>query len=208
MHARLLPACEYRRMRWKNNLGWTREVHQGRIDSAGVSPIDGGQGGDADWDWRVSIAEIDHDCAFSAFPGHDRILVLLGGNGMRLRFADGRVAELDPPHDRVAFRGEESLTCELRDGPTRDFNLIWKRDRVRAELMHRPLVGPMLFFPEAGVEWLAHLVSGRARVKDRADLPWLDAGDSLLLGRRDAEDGRLILDGGGELLLVRIGSVA
>jgi environmental stress-induced protein Ves len=208
MDARLLAACEYRRMRWKNNLGWTREVHQGRIDGAGGSPREGDRGDSSDWDWRVSIAEIDHDCAFSAFPGHERILVLLSGNGMRLRFADGRVAELDPPHDRVAFRGEESLACELRDGPTRDFNLIWKRDRVRAELMHRPLVGPMLFFPEAGVEWLAYLVSGRAHLKDRPGFPALDAGDSLLLGTRAGDEGRLILDGGGELLLVRIGSVA
>lgn len=208
MDARLLPSFEYRRMRWRNNLGWTREVHQGRLERDGVSRGEDGPGDSGDWDWRVSIAEIDHDCTFSAFPEHDRILVLLSGNGMRLRFGDGRIVELDPPHDRVAFRGEDSLACELREGPTRDFNLMWKRDRVRAELMHRPLVGPMLFFPEAGVQWLAHLVGGRAQVKDRPDLPWLDAGDSLLLGRRDDDDGRLILDGGGELLLARIESVA
>lgn len=39
---------------------------------------------------------------------------------------------------------------ELIDGVTHDFNLMWRRGRVRAELLHRPLVGPMLFFTRPG----------------------------------------------------------
>jgi environmental stress-induced protein Ves len=188
--ARALPAFEYRRMRWKNNLGWTREIL--RAPDAD------------DYDWRVSIAEIDHDCPFSAFPGHDRVLVLLSGNGMRLDFADGRSETLEPPHGRLAFRGEDALDCTLLDGPTRDFNLIWRRDRVRAGLMLRPLVGPMLFFPETGVQWLAFLAGGRAHLKDRPDVPPLEAGDSLWLAAEADAPQRAILDGGGTLLLARI----
>ena len=190
MHARHLPAFEYRRMRWRNNLGWTREIHR--------------EPDRDDYDWRVSIAEIDHDCAFSAFPGHDRVLVLLEGNGMRLRFEHGEETELLPPHARIAFRGEDALHCELIDGPTRDFNLIWRRDRVAADVLHRPLVGPMVFFPEAGVQWLIFVVGGRARVKDRNDVAPLEQGDSLLLWSDDARRERAILDGGAELLLARI----
>ena len=190
MHARHLPAFEYRRMRWKNNLGWTREIHRAPDHD--------------DYDWRVSIAEIDHDCAFSAFPGHDRVLVLLEGNGMRLRFAHGDDIDLLPPHSRVAFRGEDELHCELVDGPTRDFNLIWKRDRVKAGLLHRPLVGPMVFFPEPDVQWLVHVVAGQARLKDRTDVPLLEQGDSLLLWSDAERRDRTILDGGAELLLARV----
>jgi environmental stress-induced protein Ves len=193
MLAQPLPAFEYRRMRWKNNLGWTREIHRAPDHD--------------DYSWRASIAEIDHDCAFSAFPGHDRILVLLEGHGMQLDFADGRSAVLDPPHGRIAFGGEEALQCTLRDGATRDFNVIWRRDRARVEVMHRPLVGPMLFFPETSVCWLVFLISGRARIKDRPELPTLDSGDSLLLRPESVDPARLILDGGGELLLARIESV-
>lgn len=192
MRARHLPAFEYQRMRWKNNLGWTREIHRAPDHD--------------DFDWRVSVAEIDHDCPFSPFPEHDRILVLLEGNGMRLDFADGRKVELSPPHQRIAFRGEDELDCVLTDGRTRDFNLIWKRDRVRADVMHRPLVGPMLFFPEPGVQWLLYLIGGRARLKDRPDIAPLDGGDSLLLDANASESTRVILDGGGELLLARIES--
>ena len=190
MHARHLPAFEYRRMRWKNNLGWTREIHRAPDSD--------------DYAWRVSIAEIDHDCAFSAFPGHERVLVLLEGNGMRLRFADGEHAELLPPHGRIAFRGEDELHCELIDGPTRDFNLIWRREHVKADLLHRPLVGPMVFFPEPEVQWLVHVVGGRARLKDRPEVAPLEQGDSLLLWSDAARRERAILDGGAELLLARI----
>lgn len=208
MLARVLPAFEYQRMRWKNNLGWTREILRAAHASPPrqTAPPAADFPTSDDYDWRVSIAEIDHDCPFSAFPEHDRILVLLSGNGMRLDFRDGRRVPLNPPHDRIAFRGEDALDCVLNDGPTRDFNLIWKRDRVRAELLHRPLVGPMLFFAEPGVQWLVHLIAGRARVKDQPGLAALDAGDSLLLEAGDGE--RLILDGGAELLLARFESLA
>lgn len=184
-----LPAHDYRRMRWKNDRGWTREILR-------VPDQD-------DYGWRVSIAEIDADCDFSAFPGCDRVLVLLRGNGMRLDFADGRSVVLDPPHGRIAFRGEDASRCSLADGPTHDFNLIWRRDRVQAQLLHRPLVGPMVFLPEAGVDWLVYVVSGRAQVKDHPQIAPLDTGDSVHLAA-SLGGGRVILDGGGELLLARL----
>ena len=103
------------------------------------------------------MAEIELDAAFSAFPGVERELVLLQGNGVRLRFEDGRVAEVLPPHGRVRFAGEETLHGELVDGTTHDFNLMWKRDLLQAELLHRPLVGSMFFFCEPGVAWALYL---------------------------------------------------
>ena len=189
MNATLIPANEYRRERWKNGLGWTREVLRWPFDAA-------------DWDWRVSIAEVDKGGPFSSFPGVDRELVLLSGEGMRLDFADGESVELRPPHDRCRFAGERELAAELFDGPTQDFNLMWRRERVSATLLHRPLVGPMLFFAEPGVRWLAYLISGRATVKDQLLPLTLEQGDSVLLEPADHQ--RLVIEGGGELLLVRI----
>jgi environmental stress-induced protein Ves len=189
VNATLLPANEYRRERWKNGLGWTREVFRWPLDQA-------------DWDWRVSIAEVDKGGPFSSFAGVDRELVLLSGEGMRLDFADGENVELRPPHDRLRFAGERELAAELFNGPTQDFNLMWRRERVSATLLHRPLVGPMLFFAEPGVRWLAYLISGRAMVKDRLLPMTLEQGDSELLEPVDHQ--RLVIEGGGELLLVRI----
>jgi environmental stress-induced protein Ves len=171
--SRVIPANEYRRERWRNGFGWTCEIHAQRPDPAG------------DWTWRLSIAEIEQDAPFSAFPGVDRELVLLRGNGLRLRFA-----------------GERALTGELVDGPTHDFNLMWRRGAMAAELLHRPLVGPMVFFAEPGTTWALHLLAGEARFDAGSGLAPLLAGDTALLS--EPRRTRFLLDGGGELLAIRL----
>lgn len=187
--SRVIAANEYRRERWKNGAGWTREIVR--------TPETG------DWDWRLSIAEIEQDGPFSVFPGIDRELVLIRGNGLRLRFSDGEVRELQPPHARLRFAGERAARSELLDGPTHDFNLMWRRDVMVAELLHRPLVGPMLFFTEPGVTWAIHLLAGQAQFDQASELPPLWAGDTALLA--DGEQrGRYALEGGGELLAIKL----
>lgn len=194
MKIHLLPANEYRRERWKNGLGWTREIlrHPQEADP---------------WLWRLSIAEVDKDGAFSAFPGCDRELVLLTGEGMRLQFDDGDTVVLNPPHDRHRFAGERSLRAELLSGPTHDFNVIWRRDAVDAQVLHRPLVGPMVFFAEAGVSWAIYLINGQAAFKDQPLPLQLQQGDSALI-EPGQSGSRVILDGGGELLLVKFQQLA
>ena len=187
--SRVIPANEYQRVRWRNQLGWTREITS--------QPCDG------DWDWRLSIAEIERDAAFSSFPGIDRELVLLAGNGLRLRFDDGEIHELHPPHDKLRFAGERGVTGELLDGRTHDFNLMWRRGRVQAELWHRPLVGPMVIFAEPGTTWAVHLIAGQARFADDSCLPPLAAGDSAIL-EAGTQRLRHVLEGGGNALLMRI----
>lgn len=185
-----LPAHEYRRERWRNGQGWTREVLR--------MP----EGAD-DWDWRLSIAEIEQDGPFSSFPGIERELVLLHGNGVRLCFDDGEVREVVPPHGRVRFAGERALTGELIDGPTHDLNLMWRRDRIDAELWHRPLVGLMVLFVEPGEQWLVYLLSGRAHCTHGDDIVHIAMGDSLLLSADGARQ-RFAIDGGGEALIARL----
>lgn len=189
--SRVIPANEYRRERWRNGLGWTREIH------ASVPP------GSGAWDWRLSIAEIERDAPFSRFPGVDRELVLLSGNGLRLRFDNGEINELHPPHDRMRFAGELGVTGELLAGPTQDFNLMWRRDAIDAQLWHRPLVGPMVIFADVGTTWVVHLIAGHARFADESGLRDLAAGDTALL---EATHARLrnVLDGGGEALVIRL----
>ena len=191
MNVTLIPANEYRRERWKNGLGWTREVLRWPAEAE-------------DWDWRISIAEVDKGSPFSSFPGVERELVLLSGEGMRLNFEDGESVELRPPHERCRFAGERALEAELLGGPTHDFNLMWRRDRVEATLLHRPLVGPMLFFAEPGVRWAAFLLSGRALVKDQLLPMPMAQGDTAVLAPEPGDHHRVIIEGGGELLLVRV----
>jgi environmental stress-induced protein Ves len=186
---RVIRSNTYQRERWKNDLGWTREITR--------SPAQG------DWNWRLSIAEIDDDTPFSRFDNVDRELVLLAGNGLSLHFDDGVEQVLQPPHDRARFAGERGVTGRLVDGPTQDFNLMWRRDRLDARLWHRPLVGPMVIFVDPGHVWAVYLMAGQGRFTDGSALGDIAAGDTAVLVGSDARQ-RFALDGGGELLVIHL----
>ncbi|MCS6514314.1 HutD family protein [Burkholderia thailandensis] len=109
---------------WKNGGGVTREI--------AVHPSREGAGGALDaFAWRVSVADVAEAGPFSRFPGVERTLVLLAGAGMTLVESDGARHALRAPLDRVAFAGETEIAAELHDGPTRDFNLMVRRDAAR-----------------------------------------------------------------------------
>ena len=62
----------------------------------------------------------------------------------------------------------------------------------------------MVFFAGAGVTWAVYLISGRACFRDHPELAPLEAGDSALIGAGETRRVRALLDGGGEVLLVRL----
>jgi uncharacterized protein len=191
MRARHLRQADYRRMRWKNGGGWTTEL--------AVAPEVGAD----TFDWRISIAEIESDGAFSTFPNCDRYIALLDGVGMRLAFDQADDAELRERLRFLSFAGEWQTFGRLIGGPVRDFNLIVRRTAMRADVWHRPLVGPMVFLAEAGVSWFVFVAGGAAQVKNHADAATLEVGDSLLL-EPDGAPETIVLTGGGELVIIKL----
>jgi len=188
----LLHASGYRRVRWKNDGGWATEIAREPDDPA------------SDFVWRISIADIESDGPFSSFPGVARELLLLAGSGIELDIDDAAPLRLIERFQRVSFDGESRVECRLLAGPTRDFNVMTQRDAARAELMGRPLVGSMVLFPEAGAVWLAHLVSGGAEARtDREAVP-IGIGDTLRIDFASRDDGRVVIEGGGEIVLVKV----
>ena len=187
----LLSPSGYQRSRWKNDGGWTTEIARSADDSA------------AGFRWRISIAEIESDGPFSSFPGIARDLLLLEGNGIELVVDDALPRTLSRRFEHVHFKGEAHVACRLLAGPTRDFNVMARRDAVRAEVVARPLVGPMVIFPEAGSEWFVHVFAGQAKARSGEETLVLATGASLLADFRDGAGQRLVLDGGGELVLVK-----
>jgi len=188
MRAQVLRKAEHRRMRWKNGGGWTSEI---AAHPAGAEAFD----------WRISIAEIESDGPFSAFPGCDRHIALLEGNGMQLDFDAAPAERLEQRLRFVTFSGDWRASGRLLSGPVRDFNVIVRRDAVRADVLYRPLVGPMVFFPEAGTTWFVYLAGGQALLKNAGAT--LEAGDALLL-ESDASTHSAVLSGGGEAVLVKL----
>jgi environmental stress-induced protein Ves len=185
--ATVLRGADYRRVRWKNGAGWTTQLAAVPADT------------DA-FDWRVSIAEVDGDGPFSAFPGCDRHIALLDGIGMRIDLDGGEPILLEQRLRFQRFAGEAAAYGRLVAGPVRDFNVIVRREAVRAEVLHRPLVGPMLFLPDPAVTWFVYLAGGRAELKDSGQ--GLDAGDALLIEPGNAPRNH-VLSGGGEVVIAR-----
>lgn len=102
---------------WKNGAGVTREIAVGPSGA-----------GSAAFDWRISLAEVERDAPFSAFPGIARCIVLLRGAGMRLRSDGGELDHrLDQPLAPFHFSGDTPLSATLVDGPSSDFNVMTRR---------------------------------------------------------------------------------
>ena len=94
---------------WRNGGGVTREL------LAWPGP--------ADWQFRISVAEICRDGAFSAYPGVERWFAVLDGEGVALRI-DGSEYRQQPHSAALRFAGEAQVHCQLLGGPTRDLNLM------------------------------------------------------------------------------------
>lgn len=189
MSFRHFPRDRFVSMPWKNGGGLTREIFRFPETAA-------------DWQWRISIAEIAADGPFSAFPGCDRELLLLSGAGMRLQFA-GRSETLQTPYDSLRFSGEETVDAFLLDGPTLDFNAIWRRDAVAITLERRAMAGSLWCIAEPGVSWFVYFLSGRGRIKSDADSPSIETGDAVWLSP-ERDEPRLVLEAHGEALWLKI----
>lgn len=189
---RLLRISDYSRTRWKNNGGWTTEI-------ASVPLVDQASG----FLWRVSIAEIEANGPFSLFPGIERDLLLLAGTGIELDIDDAPAMRLDQRFQRIHFSGEAVVHCRLLAGPTRDFNVMTARGRATAEIHARPLVGTMLVFAESDCTWLIHVLAGQAsaRVSDQALAA--ACGETLIIDAATATRERIVIEGSGELVLVK-----
>lgn len=190
---RLLQARDYRRTRWKNDGGWTTEI------SAQALPD-----GNEDFVWRVSIAEIEVDGPFSSFPGVQRDLLMLAGNGIELDINGLPPQRLDKRFQQIRFAGEDSVHCRLLAGPTRDFNVMARRDAATAEVHARPINGTMLVFSDPGSTWLIHVFAGQIKSRNGIQEVLAEHNETLMVEPTEGTRERIILEGSGELVLVKI----
>jgi environmental stress-induced protein Ves len=120
---RILRAADHKSMPWKNGGGVTTEI--------AVSPE--GAGLDA-FDWRVSMARVERDGPFSVFPGVDRTLAVLEGNGIRLTIGGREPVLLGVGSEPLAFPADEPTHGALRGGPILDLNVMARRGVFSAKV--------------------------------------------------------------------------
>jgi environmental stress-induced protein Ves len=194
-HMHILQSSDYRRMPWKNGGGETTEI--------AVSPA--GAGLD-DFGWRVSMARVEGDGPFSAFPGVDRTLTILDGEGLRLAVAGRPAISLDAAAEPFTFPADQPTQSSLIGGPVTDLNVMTRRARFTHAVSRLTLDGAMDI--RSHVETIM-LLCHRGRVRLAVDGRTAELGslDCLTLdGSQDAAI-RAEADSPAVLFLIEIGSV-
>jgi len=166
----------YRRMRWRNGRGFTLEIAR--------EPATGG-----DFAWRLSLADIDRDGDFSAYPGYRRAIVLVGGERLLLRFRGHGHRVLDAAKRGARFEGDWETHCAIPAGRCTDLSLIVRRGSgaradsvVRAPRMMRvDPIGQVL--PTTNLHGALFVIAGSVAVTEsiRARSRIMRARDTLLL---------------------------
>jgi environmental stress-induced protein Ves len=179
LSSRHLRPADHRVMPWKNGQGITTEI---AVEPAGA--------GLESFTWRISIAEIAASGPFSSFPGVERILLQTAGEAMTL-VHEGRGRHrlaLFQPH---CFAGEWITSGEVTGPPVRDFNIMARRDRVRASVaVHELVRGSRVRGLAAASTQVVHAFRGAlsVRVSETGEVSELGAGDTWLLSGDRGDD--------------------
>ncbi|WGY00301.1 HutD family protein [Nocardioides sp. QY071] len=169
-------AADLPRVPWRNGQGLTTEIALG--------------GDRDDFTWRVSLAEVTRSGDFSAFPGIDRIIMLIEGDAMTLHLpGHTQLLRTDEP---FAFDGGVPVRCTVEQ-PTRDLNVMTRRGAARATLDVRAVTAEPDVVPAAGTVVLV-VLDGTVVLDGIA----LETGDVAVSGAR------LRLSGVGRVAIARI----
>ncbi len=140
-------------MPWKNGGGETAEIAR----SPSSAQLDA-------MDWRISMAGVAVDGPFSIFPGIDRTLCILGGDGLRLCVAGAPAVGLTSGCDPFGFPADVPTYASLIGGPVADLNVMTRRQRYTHDVRRVHVAGMERIGTEADVVAIfCH--SGHARLE-------------------------------------------
>lgn len=120
--ATIISPDHFRKVPWKNGKGETIEL--------AINP----GGSLSGFEWRLSMADVVEDGAFSDFTGYQRNLVLIKGNGIELIHDQGNVVRLENVLDSVTFDGGRRTVGKLIKGPITDFNVMTNQRSIKCEV--------------------------------------------------------------------------
>lgn len=182
---KILRAQDHTRMPWKNGKGETIQI--------GIHPEDASL---EDFDWRVSIATVDSDGPFSQFPGIDRTISILTGEGIVLSVADRDPARLTQNSAPFAFPADVTSSATLIGGAITDLNVMVRRTEFAANVQ-RLRIDDVLELRASAGETLLLCAEGQITLNGR-QLASLDC------ARLEADDPSIMLHGQGIVFLIAI----
>lgn len=155
---------------WRNGHGSTRELARRLLGVRGP-----------DFVWRISVAEVTEDAEFSTFPGVERTVVPIWGQGLGL--------DVDGVHTDVAlfqpfaFSGEAHTSVQPVDGPARVLNVMTKSSRMVAHVEVVDLADGRPVTIAGATSWVQ--LTGSATVTEaHGDTATLDPLDALVPRQR------------------------
>jgi environmental stress-induced protein Ves len=189
---RLIRSADYRRMPWKDGGGETMEI--------ALAPP--GAALDA-FDWRISMARVAVDGPFSRFPGIDRTLMILDGNGIRLAIDGSAPVDLTAASDPLSFPGDVAASANLLVGSVTDLNVMTRRGRLTHSMQHHRIDAPTDLALDADTALLL-CAAGSVQVTTSDGTAHLAARESLLADDRPRGPWRLVPEGPCLLVLIEI----
>ena len=163
----ILKAENHRRMPWKNGGGITVEIAI-HPQAASVE----------DFDWRLSMATVASDGPFSVFPGIDRTLSVLEGDGIVLDI-EGQATPLTRESAPLAFAADARVSARLIGSLITDLNVMTRRGRFRHSVSRQIIVEPREIESRGDVTLIYLCGAGVIRLADR-DVA-CEAGDTIKL---------------------------
>ena len=162
---------------WKNG--------QGRSWSIGNSRSFTGH----DHDWSVSIALVEGECEFSLYPGIDRTLGIIQGDGMQIRLGDREIL-LTQDSEPFSFDGEAKVFGDILHGRhVMDFNVLTLRSSCTHSSKRIRLVDEFIPASDSDV-LIAHVHSSAAVIRVKGLNEELQQGDMLYALRRRSINAR------------------
>ncbi|NNM57702.1 HutD family protein [Acidocella sp.] len=162
----IIESAGYRQMPWKNGAGTTTEI---AVSPSGATTDD--------FDWRISMAQVGSDGWFSEFPGIDRTLAVLVGNGLDLSIAAAPPVRILPASAPCRFAADIPVFAKLFEGPIIDLNVMTRRNRFTHQVIRLEADAPIKWQLQAEVTVVLSCTSA-LHIDDGAHSARLHANDS------------------------------
>jgi environmental stress-induced protein Ves len=185
----VLRSSEYRRMPWKNGAGETIEV--------AVSPASAGL---VDFEWRISMASVPTSGPFSIFPGVDRTLSILEGDGLQLQIHGTPPMELTRTSAPFSFPADVPVYASVIGTPVTDLNVMTRR-ATHAHVVRRLSVDTTLRLTTRADVFAVLCHSGQVRIESSTRQATLGALDCFI-DREQVKDWTLVTSSSAVVFIV------
>jgi environmental stress-induced protein Ves len=168
---RIIRAGDCQTMPWKNGGGSTTQIATSPAGSSLES-----------FHWRISMAQVASDGPFSDFPGIDRTLAVVQGNGMVLTVGDSAPVTVSRGGAPVRFPGDVPTSARLTNGAITDLNVMTRRGRLTHRVLRITKPASCDFSEGDDIAVMLSL-HGTATVTSERGVETLDHGDAAVVYR-------------------------